>query len=80
LEHKKYYINNQSYEKEEYEIKKEEILKDKSGYETKYTQVENRGMNMGSTDITGSFNLFSNKVENGYMSYQTEGGRNLIMS
>ncbi len=79
LEWKKYHIENKEYSKEEYKIKKEEILKDKNNFIEYRNKVGKKLTNFGSTEVTGNSILESTNVENGNYLYRVHGGRNLIM-
>ncbi len=79
LEWKKYHIENKEYSKEEYEIKKQDILKDKDKFIEYRNWVSKKLTNFWSTDAIGNSILESTNVENGSYLYRVHGGRNLIM-
>jgi len=79
LENKSYCIKNQEYSKEEYQLKKQELLKDKNHFSVYYDNLSKRGNNFGSTNVEGDLIFKSENIKNGNLCYNVKDGRNLIL-
>ena len=79
MENESYCIKNKKYEKDEYLKKAKEVLDQKKMYADFYAQVKYEGKYYGSTDVTGSFLLKSQDVENGYYSLEMKDAKNLLV-
>ena len=78
LEHKSYCINNIEYSKEEYELKKKEILDDKNAYFQRFLNLDKLWKNKWSENVQGSFVLKSQDVSGGLLSYQVIKWNNVV--
>jgi len=78
LENKSYCIDNIQYSKEDYIPKKDKILSEKSEYNLRISQLDPKGINSGSTDVSWSFVSHSQSVENWYYSYNINQARNIM--
>jgi len=52
LENKKYFIQNKEYSREDYLVKKEEVLKLKNNFDNFYSKVSKKGKNLASQNTT----------------------------
>jgi len=78
LDNCSYYIENKPYSKEEYFIKKNEILKEKQNFFNYYKKINKIWKNNNSTNIKWSWFVNSQNVENWYYWYNVSKGRNLM--
>jgi hypothetical protein len=73
-----YYIDNKSFSKEDYQIKKAELLREKSLFSTKKLEIFKRIGNIGATHSVGRGVINSDNIENGYLVIDTHTARNVI--
>lgn len=78
LQNCSYYIKNKKYDKENYFVEKEKILKDKQNFFKHYKNIEKIGKNNNSTDVKWSWFFNSQNVENWFFWYNVKDWRNLI--
>jgi len=79
LQNQSYCINNKSYPKEEYYLKKESLLKQKDMFLTWYGNLPAKGINRASQNVEGSAITKSANIEKWSIVYQVDTWRNLIM-
>lgn len=78
LDNKKYCIKNKEYSKEEYFIKKQEILDNKKDFLKIYGIINDNWHNMWSTNVTWSYLVNCENVQNGCFSTGIKNGRNVM--
>lgn len=79
LENASYHIKNKSYSKEEYLEEKKKILKEKEKFLDWFLNLPKGWKNINSHDVVGSAVINSENVKNGYFSYNSKNGKNLIL-
>lgn len=80
LQNQKYHIWNVAYEKEEYEKKKIEILRDKSSYLKSYSHIKSRkAINFASENVEWNYIIESSNILNGGWIFRLHEGRNLLI-
>lgn len=80
LENVTYAINNRLYEKQEYFLEKEKILKEKQYFDMYFQKVSKVGNIHASKNCTGSSILASENVENGYFVNNMVNSRNVMFA
>lgn len=71
-----YNIENKQYSKEEYEVKKREILSNKKDFQNFYSRVNKNAININSENIVWEFCVNSVNIENWYFCYRLQNARN----
>ncbi|MEI7477812.1 MAG: hypothetical protein WCJ81_04865 [bacterium] len=79
MENQSYCIENKQYEKEEYFVKKTELLQQKQQFPFRYSALSNVSKNIGSTSSTGKCVLYSENVKDGVFVTQVKDGKNLVV-
>ena len=80
LQNSKYYINNKKYSKEDYFIKKEIVLKDKTKFLDYYKNLNKKWINYNSSNCKWNFIIDSENVENWFWVLNMVNSRNLMFS
>lgn len=78
LENISYAINNKVMSKEEYETQKQTILQQTHNYLTRYKELPTQPKNIASSNVSGTFLVESQDVENGHFAYRLKNGRNVF--
>ncbi len=78
LENVSYAIGNKVMSKEEYMKQKEVILQQKHNYVSRYKDLPAQPKNIASTNVSGTFLVESEDVENGHFAYRLKNGRNVF--
>lgn len=78
LTNKSYCIANKEYSKEEYQKEYKRILSMKEKYPERFTKLNTQATNFWSIDVTGSFVIDSENVEEWYFSYNVKWWRNIV--
>lgn len=79
LENCSYFINNKKYNKEQYKIKKDEVLKEKDNYLKYYLKLEKIWKNINSTNTKWSSFFNSENIEDWYFWYNVKNWKNCIL-
>ena len=81
LENKSYCINNIEYSKDEFNLKKRELLNDKSKFTSYYEELirKNKWINIGWNNVKWSFNIRCENVENAYFNREISNSRNVFL-
>ena len=80
LQNQKYAIGNRVLSREEYLMKKGEILRDKKGFDRYYQHVcDKKAINFASENVTGNFIIKSHHVENGGWIANIHNSRNVLV-
>lgn len=64
--------------KEEYETQKRDILQQTNMYLQRYQELPTQPHNIASTNVSGTFLIESENVENGHFAYRLKNGRNVF--
>lgn len=78
LENMSYCILNKQYTKESYEKTKDKILKQKQWYWGSYMKVNGHSNNFASNNVSGTYLVESDDIQQGHYTYRIKGGRNII--
>ncbi|EKE29830.1 MAG: hypothetical protein ACD_2C00091G0016 [uncultured bacterium (gcode 4)] len=79
LENQSYQINNKQYAKEEYKTKKEELLKNKSWFESLHVKEKVKSWNVWSIKTTWSLNFYSENLNNWVYNYRVTDWKNVVL-
>lgn len=79
LQNQSFCINNKSYSREEYLLKKDDLLKQKDMFLTWYGNLSAKGINRASQNVEGSAITKSVNIEKWSIVYQVDTWRNLVM-
>ena len=79
LVNQSYCIENTQYTKEEYVMKKKQLLSEHHNFAKRYSMISNDSKNIGSENSTGKCVLYSEDVQNGVFVTQVRHGRNLVV-
>jgi hypothetical protein len=74
-----YCINNQQFPKEEYQIKKEELLKQKNMFSKIKTNIFSQMGNLNAPNSSGGGIVNSENIQNGYLVLNAKNARNAIL-
>jgi len=78
LENQSYCINNQSYPKDMYYKKRQEILAEKDKFPQRFIEKESSAINYLTENCSGNMITKSSNIENGYYVYRHRNWRNLF--
>ena len=78
LENVSYSIKNVKLEKEEYEKQKQEILKEKTKFDSYFLSLSKKALNYGAVNCSGNALYFSENIENWFFVSRVKNGRNVF--
>lgn len=79
LENQQYHIENKKYSKQDYEVKKKEILSQKNEFNNFYNWLNKKGLNYWSNSVSWSYILNSENITNWNLLYQVKNWKNLLL-